>query len=105
VSESDQAKTGASDEENTEEESTPKRKKREKGQGRRISLPETLRRENVFIEPTDSTEGCVVIGEEVTEVIKTISTRGICGSTMHQRIGWFCLTTGKVGIGLVPAKC
>ncbi|WP_083836587.1 hypothetical protein [Nitritalea halalkaliphila] len=63
--EADQAKMGGDGEADSDEETvTVKRKKREKGQGR-MTLPETLRREDVYIEPTESTEGCVVIGEEV----------------------------------------
>ncbi|EIM71583.1 transposase IS66 [Nitritalea halalkaliphila LW7] len=70
VPETDQAKMGGDGEADSDEETvTVKRKKREKGQGR-MTLPETLRREDVYIEPTESTEGCVVIGEEVTEVLE-----------------------------------
>lgn len=47
------------------------RKKRAKGTGR-MSLPEELPREEVVIEPSESTEGCVKIGEEVTEVLEII---------------------------------
>lgn len=46
-------------------------KKRAKGTGR-MSLPEELRREDVVIEPVECTEGCVRIGEEVTEVLEVI---------------------------------
>jgi transposase len=48
-----------------------KPKKRAKGTGR-MSLPEELRREEVVIEPSEPTEGCVKIGEEVTEVLEII---------------------------------
>jgi transposase len=47
----------------------PTPKKRAKGTGR-MSLPEDLKREIVVIEPSESTEGCVMIGEEVTEVLE-----------------------------------
>lgn len=49
----------------------PAPKKRAKGTGR-MSLPEELRREEVVIEPSESTEGCVRIGEEVTEVLEVV---------------------------------
>lgn len=49
----------------------PTPKKRAKGTGR-MSLPEELRREKVVIEPSESTEGCVRIGEEVTEVLEVV---------------------------------
>lgn len=49
----------------------PAPKKRAKGTGR-MSLPEELRREEVLIEPSDSTEGCTRIGEEVTEVLEVV---------------------------------
>ncbi len=49
----------------------PAPKKRAKGTGR-MSLPEELRREEVVIEPFESTEGCVRIGEEVTEVLEVV---------------------------------
>ena len=48
-----------------------KPKKRAKGTGR-MGLPEELRREEVVIEPSEPTEGCVKIGEEVTEVLEII---------------------------------
>ena len=51
---------------------TPAPKKRAKGTGR-MSLPEELRREDVVIEPSESTEGCVRIGEEVTEVLEVVA--------------------------------
>jgi transposase len=47
----------------------PTPKKRAKGTGR-MSLPEELRREEVVIQPSASTEGCVQIGQEVTEVLE-----------------------------------
>lgn len=49
----------------------PEPKKRAKGTGR-MSLPEELRREDVVIEPSESTEGCVMIGEEITEVLEVV---------------------------------
>lgn len=49
----------------------PAPKKRDKGTGR-MSLPVELRREDVIIEPSESTEGCVIIGEEVTEVLEVV---------------------------------
>jgi transposase len=49
----------------------PAPKKRAKGTGR-MSLPAELRREDVIIEPSESTEGCVRIGEEVTEVLEVV---------------------------------
>ncbi len=49
----------------------PKPKKRAKGTGR-MSLPEELKREEVVIEPSESTEGCTRIGEEVTEVLEVV---------------------------------
>ncbi|MFU8844934.1 MAG: IS66 family transposase [Bacteroidales bacterium] len=49
----------------------PAPKKRAKGTGR-MSLPEELRREEVVIEPSESTEGCTRIGEEVTEVLEVV---------------------------------
>jgi transposase len=49
----------------------PTPKKRAKGTGR-MSLPEELRREEVVIEPSESTEGCTRIGEEVTEVLEVV---------------------------------
>lgn len=51
------------------EKKTPK--KRAKGTGR-MTLPENLRRETIIIEPTEDVSGCVVIGEEVTEVLDLI---------------------------------
>src|SRR5690606_27156603 len=48
-----------------------KPKKRAKGTGR-MSLPEELRREEVLIKPSESIEGCVQIGEEITEVLEII---------------------------------
>ena len=53
----------------TEQKTTPK--KRAKGTSR-MSLPEELRREEVVIEPKESTEGCVQIGQEVTEVLEVV---------------------------------
>jgi transposase len=47
----------------------PAPKKRAKGTGR-MSLPEELTREEIVIEPSESTEGCTKIGEEVTEVLE-----------------------------------
>ncbi|GGZ41858.1 transposase [Echinicola pacifica] len=47
----------------------PAPKKRAKGTGR-MSLPEKLTREEIVIEPSESTEGCTKIGEEVTEVLE-----------------------------------
>jgi transposase len=49
----------------------PAPKKRAKGTGR-MSLPEELAREEIVIEPSESTEGCVKIGEEVTEVLEIV---------------------------------
>lgn len=49
----------------------PAPKKRAKGTGR-MSLPEELRREEEVIEPSESTEGCTRIGEEVTEVLEVV---------------------------------
>jgi transposase len=49
----------------------PAPKKRAKGTGR-MSLPEELRREEVVIEPSEPTEGCTRIGEEVTEVLEVV---------------------------------
>jgi len=49
----------------------PAPKKRAKGTGR-MSLPAELRREEVVIEPSESTEGCTRIGEEVTEVLEIV---------------------------------
>lgn len=46
-------------------------KKRAKGTGR-MTLPESLRRETIIIEPTEDVSGCVKIGEEVTEVLDLI---------------------------------
>jgi len=51
------------------EKSAPK--KRAKGTGR-MTLPEELRREEIVIEPSESTEGCTKIGEEVTEVLEVV---------------------------------
>ncbi len=47
----------------------PTPKKRAKGSGR-MSLPDTLERKTILIEPQESTEGCVQIGEEVTEILE-----------------------------------
>ena len=47
----------------------PAPKKRAKGTGR-MSLPEELTREEIVIEPSESTEGCTKIGQEVTEVLE-----------------------------------
>lgn len=47
----------------------PISKKRAKGTGF-ISLLEELTREEIVIEPSESIEGCVKIGEEVTEVLE-----------------------------------
>ncbi len=44
---------------------------RAKGTGR-MSLPEELKREDIMIQPTESIEGCVKIGEEVTEVLEIV---------------------------------
>ncbi len=46
-------------------------KKRAKGTGRMI-LPENLRRETIIIEPEEDVSGCVVIGEDITEVLELI---------------------------------
>lgn len=54
----------------TAQKTTPK--KRAKGTSR-MSLPKELRREEVVIEPSESTEGCVQIGQEVTEVLEVVS--------------------------------
>jgi len=45
--------------------------KRAKGTGR-MTLPEELRREDIVIQPSESTENCVQIGQEVTEVLEVI---------------------------------
>jgi transposase len=47
----------------------PAPKKRAKGTGR-MSLPEELTREEIVIEPSESTEDCTRIGQEVTEVLE-----------------------------------
>ncbi len=47
----------------------PPSKKREKGQGRMI-LPDTLRREVIVIEPEQDLTGCILIGQQVTEVLE-----------------------------------
>ncbi|WP_114751950.1 IS66 family transposase [Pleomorphovibrio marinus] len=52
-------------------EQKPAPKKRAKGTGR-MSLPKELRREETVIEPSEPTEGCVRIGEEVTEVLEVV---------------------------------
>jgi hypothetical protein len=49
----------------------PASKKRAGGAGR-MSLPEELRREDIVIEPSGSTEGCTRTGEEVTEVLEVV---------------------------------
>lgn len=49
----------------------PAPKKRAKGTGR-MNLPQELRREDIVIEPSESTENCVQIGKEVTEVLEVI---------------------------------
>jgi transposase len=49
----------------------PAPKKRAKGTGR-MSLPEELAREEIVIDPSESTEDCVKIGEEVTEVLEIV---------------------------------
>lgn len=49
----------------------PAPKKRAKGTGR-MPLPQELRREDIVIEPSESTQDCVRIGEEVTEVLEII---------------------------------
>lgn len=54
-----------------EQQKKPDPKKRAKGTGR-MSLPKELRREEIVIEPSESTEGCVRIGEDVTEVLEVI---------------------------------
>lgn len=46
-------------------------KKRAKGTGR-MTLPEELRREIIIIEPNEDVSGCVLIGEEVTEVLDIV---------------------------------
>ena len=51
----------------------PAPKKRAKGTGR-MPLPEELRREEIVIEPCESIQDCVKIGEEVTEVLEVIPT-------------------------------
>lgn len=51
------------------EQQKPAPKKRAKGTGR-MSLPGELTREEIIIEPSESTEGCTKIGEEVTEVLE-----------------------------------
>jgi transposase len=54
-----------------QEEVVPKRqpKKRAKGTGR-MPLPENLPRVDEVIEPLESTENCVMIGKEITEVLE-----------------------------------
>lgn len=66
--------TKAVQEEFSESVATPEKpapKKRAKGTGR-MTLPEDLRREDIVIEPSESTQGCVKIGEEVTEVLEVV---------------------------------
>jgi len=46
-------------------------KKRAKGTGR-MTLPEELRREVIIIEPEEDTAGCVLIGEDITEVLDIV---------------------------------
>ena len=46
-------------------------KKRAKGEGR-MALPAELRREEIIIEPKEDTTGCVLIGEDVTEVLDVV---------------------------------
>jgi len=36
----------------------------------RMKLPETLRREEIIIEPSEDTTGCKKMGEEITEVLE-----------------------------------
>jgi transposase len=45
--------------------------KRAKGTGR-MALPEELRREVIVIEPEEDVTGCLVIGEEITEVLELV---------------------------------
>jgi transposase len=65
--------TQAQSEELSEKVSPPapagKPKKRAKGTGR-MSLPENLRREIILIEPEEDVTGCILIGEEATEVLE-----------------------------------
>lgn len=49
----------------------PAPRKRAKGTGR-MTLPEELRREDIVIQPSESTENCVQIGQEVTEVLEVV---------------------------------
>ena len=49
----------------------PAPRKRAKGTGR-MTLPEALRREDIVIQPSESTENCVQIGQEVTEVLEVM---------------------------------
>jgi transposase len=49
----------------------PSPKKRAKGTGR-MPLPQELPREEVVIPPSESIEGCVKIGEEITEVLEIV---------------------------------
>lgn len=52
---------------------TTKQTPRKRAKGTvRMTLPEELRREEVVIEPTESVEDCVRIGEEVTEVLEIV---------------------------------
>lgn len=52
-----------------EEKKVPK--KRATGTGR-MALPENLRREIIIIEPTEDVSDCVVIGEDITEVLSIV---------------------------------
>lgn len=51
--------------------SRPAPRKRAKGTGR-MPLPEGIRREDIVIEPSESIQDCVKIGEEVTEVLEVV---------------------------------
>lgn len=76
-------------------------KKRAKGTGRMV-LPEELRRETIIIEPQEDVSDCMVIGEEVTEVLDLIPAEFYV--KRYVRPKYACPNDKGIVIGMLPDR-
>jgi transposase len=68
----------------------------------RTKLPESLRREQIIIEPVEETEGCRKMGEEVTEVLEYEP--GELYVKQYKRIKYVRPEDGRILIGELPSR-
>lgn len=76
-------------------------KKRAKGTGRMV-LPEELRREVIIIDPEQDVTGCIVIGEEVTEVLELLPAELYV--KRYVRPKYACPNDKGIVIGMLPDR-